>query len=482
MSVSMMFLALNFLLEGDFKSAWKRLRSNAIGWFILGFFLLHVIALLWTSNFEYAMNDLRIKLPLLVIPIILIARPLRSRNDLHIPLIGFLVSTALTSLINYAMYQHWIGNYVYDDIRGMSLFGSHVRFANIISMCVGICLYFFKYTKWLRIGFLILISWFTYYTFYSQVISGAATLAAVFLVFIIYLLWGKFKLLAIFILGTSFVSTLVLLNWLFAPVSIDMDAFRKLPSQTAEGHPYVHYNRIISPESGEPIYWNFCEEELVRDWPKRSKIPYYGNDGKNQPIRFTLLRYLASRKLPKDASGIAALSDKEIRTIESGIGSSQNFGLMGRLYSIKYHILNGRNPNENSMLERIEYWRAGFNVFSENWIVGVGTGDVQHSFDIYYSRSDSKLKPENRRRAHNMFLTVALSFGIFGLLIFISFQFYFLRIAMQRKEVLMTLFLAVACVSFLMEDTLETQTGVTFCAFFYSLFANRIPSISSREQ
>lgn len=481
MSISMMFLGLNFLLDGDFKSAWQRLRSNSIGWFIFAYFLLHVLALTWTHNMDYALNDLRVKLPLFIIPIILIARPIRERKDLHIPLLGFLSSTLIVSLINYAMYQHWIGNHVYDDIRGMSLFGSHVRFAIIVSMCVGICLYFLKYTKWLRVTLILVIAWFTYYTFYSQVISGATTLAAVFLVFLVYLLWGKYKIPAILLLATSAIGTIGLLNWLFTPIGVDPDLFKNLPTHTAEGHPYLHYNSIISPESGEPIYLNFCEMELARDWPKRSKIPYYGFDAKGQPVRFTLLRYLASRKLPKDASGIASLSDKEIRTIESGIGSAQNFGLMGRLYSIKYQLVNERDPNGNSLLERVEYWRAGFGIFSENWFMGVGTGDVQDAFDTYYKKTQSNLEPDNRKRAHNMYLTVALSFGIFGLILFIGFHAYFLKVAMHRREVLMTLFLAVACVSFLMEDTLETQTGVTFCAFFYALFANRIPTSATKE-
>lgn len=477
----MMFLALNFLLEGDFKNAWQRLRSNAIGWFIFGYFLLHVLALLWTTNFDYAMNDLRVKLPLLIIPLILIARPLRTRKDLHIPLLGFLLSTLLVSVINYAMYQHWVGDQAYDDIRGMSLFGSHVRFAIIVSMSAGICLYLMKYTRWMRLGLLLLLVWFTYYTLYSQVISGATTLVAVYLVFLVYLLWGKYKLPAILILATCAIGTIGLLNWLFAPIGIDPDLFKNLPSHTAEGNPYLHYNRLISPESGEPIYLNFCEIELARDWPKRSKIPYYGLDEKGQPVRFTLLRYLASRKLPKDASGIAALSDKEIRTIESGIGSARNFGLMGRLYSIKYQLVNERNPNGNSLLERVEYWRAGFGIFAANWFIGVGTGDVQDSFDAYYTETSSKLEPENRMRAHNMYLTVALSFGVIGLLLFVGLHLYYLKVAMHRREVLMTLFLAVACVSFLMEDTLETQAGVTFCAFFYALFANRIPSTEASK-
>ncbi|OFZ10707.1 MAG: hypothetical protein A3D92_15920 [Bacteroidetes bacterium RIFCSPHIGHO2_02_FULL_44_7] len=481
MSISMLFLALNFLLEGNFKDAWQRLKSNVTGWFIFGFLALHLIAFLWTSNLEYGLHDLRVKLPLLVIPLILIARPLKARKDLHLVLLSFMGSTLLVSLVNFAMYQHWIGNHNYDDIRGMSLSSSHVRFAIIVAFCVAICLYFLKYTRVLRFPLFLIIAWFAYYTFFSQVISGASTLAGVFLVFFVYLLWGKRKIIALVLLGGSMVAIASLSVWLFAPVHIDPALFDQLPAYTAEGNPYVHYNRLISPESGEPIYINFCEKELARDWPKRSKIPYYGLDEKEQPVRFTLLRYLASRGLTKDAAGLASLSKKEIETIESGIGSARNYGLWGRLYSIKYQLINEQNPNGNSLLQRVEYWRAGSTIFSKNCLLGVGTGDVQDAFDQHYVESASSLDPENRKRAHNMYLTVALSFGVLGLLLFFFFHGHFLRQAMARKELLAVLFLTVALISFLMEDTLETQTGVTFCALFYALFATRIPQRKEAE-
>jgi hypothetical protein len=40
----------------------------------------------------------------------------------------------------------------------------------------------------------------------------------------------------------------------------------------------------------------------------------------------------------------------------------------------------------------------------------------------------------------------------------------------QRKEFIGFAFIVIALGTFLIEDTLETQTGVTFFAFFYGLF------------
>ena len=475
MSSSMVFIALNLLTEAKFKEGLKNLKSNKLYWLVAALFLLHVVGLLWSENMAYGLHDLRVTVPLFVIPTMLVARPIKKRSDLHLVLGAFLTSVLIVSFINFGMYQHWFGNHQYDDIRGMSLFSSHVRFGIIVSMGVAILLYFLKYFKWMRLLIFLLTLWLSYYTFYSQVLSGASTLAGVFLVFALYLLWGKRKGLALTFLSLFTIAGLSLLIWLITPIKVDPKIFENLPTQTAEGNPYVHYNRLVSPETGKPIYLYVCEEEVERDWPERSEIPYDGLDKKGQCVRFTLLRYLASKELTKDAEGLSKLSDKEIADIENGIGSSKNYGLMGRLYGLKYQLINEQDPNGNSLMERIEYWKAGFSIFSKNMLIGVGTGDVQDEFDTYYIESNSPLDEENRHRAHNMFLSIALTFGIPGIFIFLLFHIKMITFNIGNKEILAVLFVTIALISFLMEDTWETQTGITFCAFFYGIFSSIIP-------
>lgn len=340
MSISMVFLGLNFFLEAKFIERWKNLKVNRAYWILFAFFAFHVIGVLWSTDIDYALHDLRVKAPIFVIPTLIVAHPITNRSDLNLILSSFTLSVLMVSFINYGMYQHWFGNQQYDDIRGMSLFCSHVRFGIIVSMAVGILLYFLKYFKQLRILLLLFVVWLSYYTFYSQVISGATTLATVFLAFSTYLLWGKRKTLAITFLSVFIVAFTTLAIWLFNPIKVNPEAFKNLPTHTAEGNPYIHYDKLVSPETGGPIYLYICEEELQRDWPKYSQIPYFGFDKKGQPIRFTLLRYLASKELRKDAEGLAQLSAKEIKDIENGIGSARNYGLMGRLYGLKYQLVN----------------------------------------------------------------------------------------------------------------------------------------------
>ena len=55
----------------DFKSKLSRFWQNKAAVLLVAFYLMHVVGLLWTSDFEYAMKDLRVKLPILVMPLVL---------------------------------------------------------------------------------------------------------------------------------------------------------------------------------------------------------------------------------------------------------------------------------------------------------------------------------------------------------------------------------------------------------------------------
>ncbi len=470
MSLSMMLMVLNLLLESNYKQYWINLRSNRVYHIILAFFLLHIVGLLWTSNFEYALHDLNGKLPLLVIPTILTAKPIESRKELHLILTFFIGSATLLSIINFAFYQHFIGNIEYDDIRGMSLFGSHIRFGIILSMSVGIGLYFLKQKHYSSVLLTILICWLTFYTFYSQVLSGILTWVAVLVTFIVFLSIRKLPILTLsglIVLGASAVTLLV---WLFDPMTLDMSKYENLDKYTAEGNLYEHSVDLVTVETGEPMHIYICHKELSRDWPKYSDIPYYSEDIKGQPMQHTLLRYLSSKGLRKDAVGLAQLTPEDIRNVENGIATSVNTGLMARLYSIKHQLINEQDPNDHSLLERLEFWKTGIEIAKDNLVFGVGTGDVQDSFNEKYTKNNSLLTEENRNRAHNMFLTMLITFGIFGGIFFIFFHLYFLIKNIRWNQIIPVLFTILILTSYLVEDTLETQTGVTFFALFYGLY------------
>lgn len=128
-------------------------------------------------------------------------------------------------------------------------------------------------------------------------------------------------------------------------------------------------------------------------------------------------------------------------------------------------------------MERIEQAKAAINIIRDQGIMGVGTGDVHARFREELNRMNSPLQTakEGMFSAHNQFLTYLVAYGWPGLLWFL---FAILYPALKNRSFhnyFFIIFFTISVVSFLGDDTLNTQAGVTFFAFFYSLFVLNKP-------
>ncbi|MDC0338778.1 O-antigen ligase family protein, partial [Flavobacteriales bacterium] len=143
-----------------------------------------------------------------------------------------------------------------------------------------------------------------------------------------------------------------------------------------------------------------------------------------------------------------------------------------RLHQIFFEFENkesGFSSNGHSITQRLNFSYTGILIAKENFLLGVGTGDVPDAFDAKHIELNSRLATENRKRGHNQFLTLFIAFGIVGFLIWIiSFTYPILKTAKDRY--VYGAFLVISLISFLGDDTLETQAGVTLFAFFNSFF------------
>jgi O-antigen ligase len=119
-------------------------------------------------------------------------------------------------------------------------------------------------------------------------------------------------------------------------------------------------------------------------------------------------------------------------------------------------------------MQRFEFWKASICIIHDNWLTGVGTGDMNEAFQQQYVKSGTKLAPDQRWRSHNQFLSIFIGFGIFGLLWFLFSIFYPPVLLGKFNDYFFLIFIIIAMLSMIPEDTIESQAGVTFFAFFYS--------------
>lgn len=477
MSIGTIWLLANSILEGDFKNKWERLKTEQVGWVFIFLFAFGSITLLWSENLEYGIHDLRIKLPLIVIPLVLsTSKPLRKKHFYFI-VYAFLSALLLTSAWNYFQFQAHIDDVT--DVRQMSRFISHVRFSVLINLGIFFSYYLWLKGKWPAVVVWPLLVWLLFYQYKSQVVNGYGLFIILTILSLIY--WAKHleskvlkRTFGFALMGVSIALVIGLTYfWQKASIVIPKIDYSTLELYTLNNNGYYHQKNTTISEDGKLVYLYISEKECRKAWQARAHIHFDSLDRKGHPVVGTLYRYMTSMDLRKDSVGFTKLSDHDIHNIENGFSNYRiNRGVVEKISDLKMQLFLLRakgDPNGNSLIQRQLHLLAAGSILKNHWLTGIGIGDVQMAFEVQYEKEHSPLKIENRHRSHNQFMTIWISHGLVGfvaiLLLWLMPFFKYLKTC----DYLLCVVLIAFGFSFLWQDMLETQAGVTIFAFFYSL-------------
>jgi hypothetical protein len=487
MSLSQIILAANWLLEGNQREKWRSFFRNKPALLVSSLLLMHILGLLWTSDFSYAFKDIRIKAPLLVLPLILSTSKPLPQKTIDLILYFFIASILAGTIIGMFVLTGVIHRELV-DIRNVSIFISHIRFALLIDIAIFIGGYFAFHStkKSSRIFWPAIILWLLIFLVITESITGLGALGLAALLVMLYLILRSPKR-VMKIAGFAVIVCIGAFAWYAGsllmkpePATEQVD-FSKLDYLTPRGKIYYSDSSSRLAENGHLIWVYVSNEELEEAWNKRSKIMLSDEDLKGNPLKFTLVRFLASKGLRKDLDGVNALSDAEVKAIERGVVNvnyQEMSSLEGRLHEISWELDLYRktgDPNGHSLTMRFEFWKTAIGIIKEHPLIGVGTGDIAKAFEEQYEKTNSPLTKEWRLRSHNQYLSIGVAFGIIGLVWFIITLVGPLVLGGKAFDFLYITFFIIAVVSFLTEDTLETQAGVTFFAFFNPFFLFCIP-------
>lgn len=136
-----------------------------------------------------------------------------------------------------------------------------------------------------------------------------------------------------------------------------------------------------------------------------------------------------------------------------------------------FTAVNSENENTTtaSTSTRLLIWDVSTQVIKNNFIFGVGTGDVKEALKQEYERKEITNALKHGFNAHNEFYQVFLALGVIGFIILILSLVYPMYLSYQNKQFLYIFFGVLIIFNFLSESMLETQAGVMFFAFFNSL-------------
>lgn len=491
-SALQLLLLLNWIIEGRFQVKYRRLKGNRAFWIFTLFFFIHIVGMAWSTDLSYGLQDLKIKLPILFIPlVVVITDPLTSRELRFI--IATFIAGNLTASFASVLALFEVIPVELSDFRNASLFINHIRFSLMVVLSILFAGYLLfrkeegepRFIWWLALFAMV---WLPFFLLVLKSLSGIIIMVLLIL-FLFFRFAQTIRRPALRIALSLGVILLPIAAILYGVIAVqrfyDVEEVDKeaLDKVTAEGNAYIHHTDNEEVENGHYVWIYICPPELEREWNRISDFPYYGTTEKGDRIRFTLIRYLASKGLRKDAAGVRQLTTEDVEAIESGIANHiylNRFALYPRIYELiwefdRYRL--GYSPNDKSLIQRYFYLKAGVGIAADNLLYGVGTGDVRSAFEKYYEENNSPLREERRRRAHNQYLTFVIALGIPGLLVCLTA--FVAPVFMQQRQhtYLALVFLLTMALSMLDEDTLENTSGAVLFGLFYALliFGPQIP-------
>ena len=437
-------------------------------------YVMHLLGLIYTYDFPSAFHDLRIKLPLLIMPLVLSTMKPLDRKQFDTVLCFFIAAVFFVTVLGTVKFVR--RDFV--DVRELSPFINYIRLALCIVFSIFVLGYYLvkrNHSLMIKSIMVFMIIWFLWQITVFESFTSVLVIAALCFVLVMYFIFRSTKTNVKICMVVAIVvvaGVVIYLPYKVAkdymnPAKVDVS---QLDTHTKLGNPYVFDTIAFGVEDARYVGLYLSKNEMLDAWNKRSvkKINSEWDDGYR-----TLVRYLTSKDLRKDAEGVEHLTENDIRNIENGIANYnyiENPGFKTRIMKVMVAYNNyerNGDANGSSVFQRVEYIKASFEIIKDNPVFGVGTGIVK-VFADYYEDTNSKLKPEYRLRSHNQYLAIMVAFGVIGLLWFLFSMFYPLIADKRNRNYLYMVFLFIVMLSMFTDDTLETQVGATLFAFFNS--------------
>jgi uncharacterized membrane protein YqjE len=480
MSIALLILAVHWLLSRGYRyvPSIQTPQGKAFLLFLL-IPVIHIIGLSFTTDFQFALKDLRIKMPLLLLPLFIVTGPKITQRQFVMIFYVFVAAVLAGTLWGLRIYL--VDNPV--NARDITPFISHIRFSLMVTLATvvaGGIAFRREENGLIRIGAALIAVWFAVFLLLLESLTGVFTFVLVIVMILVVTAfrgrkrWLKIgSIMLLLLIAGGGVALYHKASREFKPTLVQHPD--ELEPRTARNHLYMHDLSSPVNENGNLVWIYVCKEEMREIWNTRSIYPFDGTLPNGSYTSDVLLRFLSSKGLRKDAEGVSSLTDDDIASVERGITNyryEQWSGMRKRYDQLKWEYWNyaaGGDARGHSLMQRLELWRVGLDLAGDHLLTGVGTGDLKNEFASRLELRESSLSG-TKLRAHNQYITILITFGLPGFFLFIAALTLPLLLRSARIGIEFSAFLIIALTSMLIEDTLETQAGVSFFAFFYALW------------
>jgi hypothetical protein len=462
-----------------------KLKKEYSLWLLISIIGVYLFGLLFTKDIKLGLIELNKSLLWFTLTTGILLAPKLSKKYFWLILTLFVFGVSVSTFISFTR-MIFSNSFGIDNFRAVN-FISHIPFSLQIAFSIFILIYSFFNENWLlRIlkphYRMIWILWLLFFLVILKSILGLIAFYFTTLILIYLIVWKNqnHKIKTWIIVGSIifFIVPLIYIgNAICEFYNIKDVHSENADKRTKFGNEYNFNFEDKIKENGYYVNWYICEKELEQAWNRKSKINFREKDKKGYNISGTLVRYLTSKGLRKDAEGVEKLSDRDIKNIESGIPNyiydTSVYAFYPRIYEtiweLDQYFLTG-DPNNQSLSQRFEFAKAAVLIIKDNFWFGIGTGNYINAYRDAYKKMNSQLCEKNYGIAHNQYLSYWSKFGLIGFL-YIMFVLLFVLIKKgSLRNELLILFFVIFLIANFGDSIWETHIGLSFFVFFLSLF------------
>lgn len=126
---------------------------------------------------------------------------------------------------------------------------------------------------------------------------------------------------------------------------------------------------------------------------------------------------------------------------------------------------------------RILIWEQCLQIIWNNFLTGVGIGDVNDTLFEAYKQNGMTGALNLRLNTHNQFFQTFIGLGISGFILLLVLTLGQMIVGIIKKNFILTLTMLLIVLNFLVESMLQTSAGTLFYVFFLCLFS--LPKINN---
>ena len=472
------------LVEDNWKNKRQRFNKRKSLFFLPAIFFIYLLSSIITATDGNYWYDLQKTLFFLVLPLAFVFGKEINKKQKRFVFYAFAFSIVVSTIVALVRWKFAVGAENF-SVHKVGLI-SHIRFSFQLILISWFLVFLIQKNynslkQSVAIGLVVLTLYFLSFLLFQQSLTGLIAFGASLVFYLLFLIIQLKKVYKIvfFILAIAIISIplLYITKVVRSFYNIEIVDKYSIITQTKNGNKYKHDFENPMVENGNYVYLFICEKEMREEWNRVSEFKYDSIGTNGYPVYSTLIRYLTSKGLKKDAEGILTLNKQDIQNIENGIANvvfqSRKYSLYPRIYQTvwEYYVYSHTgNANYQSFSQRIEFSKAAISIIKENLWFGVGTGNWKDEFRYTYEKNSSNLKAELYASAHNQYLNYLVKFGIVGFLLIMFFLIYPVIKTGSYRDTLFLIFLIFMFFANFADSNFESHMGNSFFLFFYCLF------------